>query len=177
MKYFYDTEFIEDGKTIDLISIGIVAEDGREYYAVNADMPARKIRKHAWLMDNVVPHLPHGSGDERNHIPRSWLVNYGDPRVKPKSLIGDEVRDFLLADGKPELWADWAAYDHVALCQLFGTMMDLPEGVPMWTHDFRQELERAGSAELPKQESGEHNALADAKHLKRCYEYITGSRS
>jgi hypothetical protein len=29
MKYFYGTEFIEDGKTIDLISIGIVAEDGR----------------------------------------------------------------------------------------------------------------------------------------------------
>jgi hypothetical protein len=29
MKYYYDTEFIEDGRTIDLISIGIVAEDGR----------------------------------------------------------------------------------------------------------------------------------------------------
>jgi hypothetical protein len=25
-KYFYDTEFIEDGKTIDLVSIGIVCE-------------------------------------------------------------------------------------------------------------------------------------------------------
>src|SRR4051812_11038169 len=34
MKYFYDTEFLEDGQTIELISIGIVAEDGREYYAV-----------------------------------------------------------------------------------------------------------------------------------------------
>ena len=34
MRYFYDTEFLEDGETIDLISIGIVAEDGREYYAV-----------------------------------------------------------------------------------------------------------------------------------------------
>jgi hypothetical protein len=30
MRYWLDTEFIEDGKTIDLISIGIVAEDGRE---------------------------------------------------------------------------------------------------------------------------------------------------
>ena len=35
MKYFYDTEFIEDGSTIELISIGVVAEDGREYYAVS----------------------------------------------------------------------------------------------------------------------------------------------
>ena len=44
MKYFIDTEFIEGfhkplfGKRrhfIDLISIGIVAEDGREYYAIS----------------------------------------------------------------------------------------------------------------------------------------------
>ena len=35
MRYYLDTEFIEDGKTIDLISIGLVSEDGREYYAIN----------------------------------------------------------------------------------------------------------------------------------------------
>ena len=29
MKYWLDTEFMEDGKTIDLLSIGIVREDGR----------------------------------------------------------------------------------------------------------------------------------------------------
>jgi len=52
MKYFLDTEFLEGPQkekfpislfrkqtpnTIDLISIGIVAEDGREYYAVSKD--------------------------------------------------------------------------------------------------------------------------------------------
>ena len=30
MRYFYDTEFIDDGRTIELISIGIAAEDGRD---------------------------------------------------------------------------------------------------------------------------------------------------
>ena len=35
MKIFYDTEFIENGRTIELISIGMVAEDGRELYLVN----------------------------------------------------------------------------------------------------------------------------------------------
>ncbi len=39
MKIFYDAEFIEDGVTIDLISIAMVAEDGRELYAV-ASPPA-----------------------------------------------------------------------------------------------------------------------------------------
>ena len=37
MRYFYDCEFIEDGRTIDLVSIGVVAEDGREYYAVSTE--------------------------------------------------------------------------------------------------------------------------------------------
>jgi hypothetical protein len=53
----YDTEFLEDGETIELISIGMVAEDGYEYYAVNRDMPERRIRRHPWLMENVVPNV------------------------------------------------------------------------------------------------------------------------
>ena len=34
-RFFYDTEFIEDGTTIDLVSIGVVDETGREFYAVS----------------------------------------------------------------------------------------------------------------------------------------------
>ena len=53
MKYFLDTEFIEGTQkkwfgqtkpTIDLISIGIVCEDGREYYAISKDFNL----KEAW---------------------------------------------------------------------------------------------------------------------------------
>ncbi|MEH0586220.1 3'-5' exoribonuclease [Streptomyces sp. B21-106] len=167
MRIFYDTEFLEDGRHIDLISIGIVAEDGREYYAVNRDMPVRKIRKHKWLMENVVPSLPKGHGDRRNHVPRSWLFDYADPVVKRRARIADDVMDFIRASGDDvQLWADYGAYDHVALCQLWGRMIDLPEGVPMFTNDIQQERARLGLNwdELPQQESGEHNALADARH-------------
>jgi hypothetical protein len=157
MKYFYDTEFHEDGTTIDLISIGIVTEDGREYYAVNRGAEWERIKKNEWLMANVVPHLPAVEG---------W---------KPKAQIRDEVSEFLRDDFGTELWADYAAYDHVALSQLFGTMMDLPEHIPMWTHDFQQLRERSWRAmSLPEQESSVHDALEDAKHLKRCYEHIEG---
>ena len=40
MRYFYDTEFIENGRTIELISIGVVAEDGREFYAISTEFDA-----------------------------------------------------------------------------------------------------------------------------------------
>ncbi|MFD8545673.1 hypothetical protein [Streptomyces sp. NPDC059649] len=163
----YDLEFLEDGRTIELISIGMVCDDGREYYAVNRDMAVRRIRKHKWLMENVVPSLPKGHGDRRIHMPNSWLFDYADPVVKRRERIADEVMDFIRAAGPDvELWANYGAYDHVALAQLWGPMMALPEGVPMFTHDIQQERSRQGLAwgDLPKQESGEHNALADARH-------------
>ena len=66
MKYFIDTEFLEGTQresfpislvrknskpTIDLISIGIVAEDGREYYAISKDFNL----KEAWDRYDIVP--------------------------------------------------------------------------------------------------------------------------
>ena len=58
-RYFFDTEFLEGtqktvfGKTpptIDLISIGIVSEEGREFYAVSKDFNL----KDAWNRYDLV---------------------------------------------------------------------------------------------------------------------------
>lgn len=177
-EYDYDCEFLEDGRTIELISIGIVSESGREYYAVNADMPVRRIRKSQWLMDNVVPTLPKPAGDWNNHMPRRWLFDYYNPVVKRRARIATEVRDFLLAEGPPALWADYGAYDHVVLCQLFGRMIDLPDGLPMWTHDIQQALEQAPPGFVPpQQESGHHNALEDARHNRAVRLALAASRA
>lgn len=172
---WYDTEFLEDGKTIELISIGMVREiDAAELYLVNADMPVRRIRKSSWLMANVVPHLPKAYGDWRNHMPKRWLFNYWDPCVKRRSEIADLVRDFILADPDPDLWAWYGAYDHVVLCQLWGAMVDLPTGIPMWTNDVQQEWHRQGDPEvIPDQDPGGlHNALADARHCRALHEAL-----
>ena len=51
-----DTEFLETAEgLIHLISIGIVAEDGREYYAVNADCPLELASP--WVQQHVVGQL------------------------------------------------------------------------------------------------------------------------
>jgi hypothetical protein len=42
---YYDEEFLEDGRTIELISIGLVREDGAEYYAVSKDATRRRLRR------------------------------------------------------------------------------------------------------------------------------------
>ena len=159
MKYFYDTEFHDDGKTIDLISIGIVANDGREYYAVNADAEWDRINQHEWLPNNVVAQLPPVT---------EW---------KRKAQIKQEVTDFLLAAGQPELWAWFAAYDHVVLSQLFGRMLDLPDGIPMYTHDLRAYLDYAKVRGIPAQVGGLHDALEDAKHVKVVHDYVMSRRA
>ena len=43
-------------------------------------------------------------------------------------------------------------------------MVDLPEGLPMFTHDLQHEASLR-SLDIPDQESGRHNALEDARHV------------
>jgi hypothetical protein len=82
MDYYIDTEFLEGTQkesfpislfrkntppTIDLISIGIVAEDGREYYSISKDFNLKEawnrfeikdydlsVKKEYWIRDNVL---------------------------------------------------------------------------------------------------------------------------
>jgi hypothetical protein len=175
---YYDTEFIEDGRTIDLISIGMVAEDGREYYAVNSDAPWDRIKKNDWLVRNVLPSLPVTGRtsldaylkNHPNHYPQPGIDFVGpdltDTQVKPRQVIANEVRDFILATPAPQLWAWYAAYDHVVLCQLWGRMIGLPKGVPMYTCDLKQEADRLGNPALPSLPGvTEHNALSDAREV------------
>lgn len=166
MRYYYDTEFIEDGKTIDLISIGIVAEDGREYYAISTEFNAKKASQ--WVKDNVLIHLPPKNwNDLTSPNQREQSIRY----YKNRKQIKQEILNFI-GDDKPEFWAYYADYDHVALCQLFGTMMDLPKGWPMYTRDIKQLCDLLGNPKLPEQGKGEHNALDDAKWNKKAYEFL-----
>lgn len=220
IRYFYDTEFIENGSTIDLVSFGMVAapdwaladligdkltpvSDIREraltgrggavrtYYAVNADADLDALKGDDWLVRNVLPHLPiTGSkaldaylANPPNRHPRPGIGVVDLDRtatvVKPKQVIANEVRDFILApldgtenDPTIELWADYAAYDHVALAQLWGRMVDLPKGIPMHTNDLQQLAARLGSGWKPDQApENTHNALADAWYA---LEYFVG---
>jgi hypothetical protein len=171
----YDTELLEDGSTINLISVGLVCEDGREYYAVNHDANWAKIATHRWLCENVIPHLPLSSKGvrkatpgENTNVTTSWVfhVDMTSTLVKPRWVIANEVREFILADDDPQLWADYSSYDHVALAQLWGPMTRLPGGIPMWTHDLRQEIERAGNPAIPPLGGmTAHNALDDAREV------------
>lgn len=150
-RWFLDTEFAENGETIKLISIALVAEDASFYYRALRD-GWKPEDCSEWVRANVLPHLPPVDG----------------PLWATRAEVAEDLRVTLLRDGTPEIWADYGSYDWVALCQVFGTMMDLPSGMPMFVRDLRQEIARRGvsTEDLPCSPGPEHDALADARELR-----------
>lgn len=148
MKVWFDTEFIEDGRTIELVSIGIIREDDATYYAEVEGVDLS--RGDDWFQENVVPHL---TGVTKH----------------PADIAADIV---AFVGEAPEFWAYYGAYDWVVLCRLFGRMVDLPEGWPMFCRDLKQSVTEIGNPQLPKQTSAEHNALDDAVWTKAAWTFV-----
>lgn len=204
MKYFFDTEFIEGFKkpfpwlptigqfnrpyhSIQLISIGIVAEDGREYYAISSEFnPADA---NPWVKENVIKKLGWLPIRETNKRIAQDIRNFCEPIGYKNISIPSEIPPSLqLAVAKeqfdnPEFYAYYADYDWVVFCALFGTMMNLPKGFPMYCKDLKQTLDgKAKSSgftveylkkqhDYPTQEN-EHNALDDAKWNYQLYKFL-----
>lgn len=159
MRYFLDTEFDDNGKTIELISIGVVAEDGREFYRISSEFGPDKCNQ--WVKDNVLPKLE-------------------GPR-HTRTEIRDHLKAFVAGTGWPQFWGYYAAYDWVVVCQLFGTMLDVPAGWPNMCMDIKQYAIQAGMPHInkivpPPDDNDHHNALTDAKWHKAMYDHIVGTR-
>ena len=150
VRYFYDLEFGQTAPEVTFVSIGVVAEDGREYAAVSSEFDPLDV--HPWVREHVLPQLPPAS---------TW---------KSRAQIREELLEVF--GPEPVLWAWYGAYDHVALCQLWGSMPELPRALPRFTLDVRQLWEHLGRPPLPRQESGLHDALADARHVKVRWEAL-----
>ena len=163
-RYFYDCEFIEDGRVVDLVSIGVVDEGGRELYAVSTEFDAA--RALPWVRRNVLDKLP----------------SPGDPAWRSRAQIRNELWEFLTAPlrsgpgGTIELWAWYAAYDHVVLAQLWGAMPELPREIPRFTKDLRQLWDDCGRPKLPAAEARRHDALVDARHNLARWRAMTGRK-
>jgi hypothetical protein len=159
MKYYIDTEFNERGHEhpIELISIAIVAEDDRELYRTLADGWSTA-HANDWVRANVLPHI-HAQNvrTSRENVARAIKI-----------LVG--------SDPSPEFWGYYADYDWVLFCQLFGAMVDLPKGFPMFCRDLIQEAKRLGLADEMKAAvpivGTAHNALDDARNIKARHEWL-----
>lgn len=158
MRFFLDTEFIERGSLypLTLISVGLISEsDPKGIHLVSYEFRFEDCN--GWLRTNVIPHILREPRFLRKDIKQKVLAYVG-ARSGGKS---------------PEFWGYYADYDWVVFCQLFGTMIDLPKGWPMYCRDIKQLCDEKGNPRLPEQQSAEHNALNDAKWNRQAYEFLT----
>lgn len=167
MRYFIDAEFHESGygRPIELISLGVVCDDGREFYAVASDGWYRTTVSD-WLKENVLPHLDACACNM--DVPGS--VQTIGPRDEIAKMLARFIKE--VPGGKPEVWGYYSDYDWVIFCQLFGRMIDLPKHLPWICFDIKQRCMALGNPKLPKQTSMEHNALADARHNLKMFEFL-----
>lgn len=173
MRYFVDTEFSERGagSPIELISIGIAAEDGREFYACNRDF--RRWHANAWVKANVLPLLP-----ERYPTPPP----IGSPRIARESLAWMRFRDIapairaFIGDDAPEFWGYFCAFDYVVLSQLMGGMDGWPAGWPYLMHDLRQWLDDHDYADVQQDDDAPHDALQDARWIRDTLSRLANNR-
>lgn len=168
-RYFYDWEFQEQQNpetgltTIFPISLGMISEDGRELYLVNSTYPEWEskglVKTSNWVRENVL-----------NHIDQSDRILNG----APFSSFGPYIENFISSGGRikdrsyVELWGYFSAYDHVCLAQCFGSMIQLPDCIPMHTKDLKQLI--PSRTRIGFSPEDEHHALSDARWNKAVWE-------
>ena len=153
MRYFLDTKHTDDGERFELISIAVVCEDGREYYAAVEGYDGTAVTP--WIAENVLPKLP----------------PLGDPLWKSREQIRDDLVEFVIGEDI-EFWTMCAWADWSIVVRLFGRFEDTPASWPMACWDLWQleaELGVTTAERLPEPE-GVHNALIDARYHRRIYE-------
>ena len=126
---------------------------------------------------------------------------------KSKEQIAEEIKELVFECSdqvenwgkkiKPEFYAWYADYDWVVFCWLYGRMIDLPRGFPMYCRDLKQMLDdKKKSGNLPKvvfgsrtgdlanlfvdfrqhpdypEQENEHNALDDARWNKKLFNFL-----
>ena len=178
-KIFFDTEFTGLHQNTTLISIGMISEDGQQFYAEFDDFDLEQVDD--WIKANVTDHLWIQNPDVV--VPRSVEYCIGNtPDILSEILI------WIYQFGLIEMWSDCLAYDWTLFCELFGGAMYIPEKIYYIPFDIstlfkakgidpdisREEFALADkSGALPDPSTWQkHNALWDANIIKKCWEKL-----
>jgi len=169
-KVFFDTEFTGLHQKTTLISIGLISECGKTFYAEFNDFDSTQVDD--WIQEHVINKL------EYNSFYQKLKENDGNVFYKSTtSNIKDKLITWLEQFEKIEIWSDCLAYDWVLFNQLFGHALNIPSKVYyipfdictlFKVYDIDPDISREKFSGMMDQ-SQKHNALWDAKVIKACY--------
>ena len=186
MKIFFDCEFTGLHKNTTLISIGLVSEDNRTFYAEFIDYDGSQVDD--WVKDNVISFLQY-NGDKMRHVSNRSLSTDGNVRSysielsDTFSVVREELISWLRQFDSVEFISDVCHYDMVLLVDLLGSTDDF-RYCPA-CHDINQDISRyygislAEAFDKSREEildsfnhnilGKKHNSMYDAKVIKAIY--------
>lgn len=193
MNIFFDTEFTGLHKNTSLISIGIVSEDGRRFYAELSDYDESQIDD--WLQVNVIDNLlfsePPEGEDEHYSATRSSDNLIGNDLYKSYSLevrcnkteLREHLTQWLSQFDNVEVWSDCLAYDWVLRNDIFGHAFNISSNVYYIPFDICTLMkvksvdpdinrEQLAFGSLLPENVKKHNALWDAEVIFECYKKL-----
>lgn len=168
-KFYYDTEFIEGKKdkfinpTIDLISIGIVDERGDFFYEISNEFDLNwawykndntLAEPNYWIRENILRPIFNDliKRDYKSVLfEEQFVLENLYVLIKEFGKSNEQIKKGIINFIQPskedpvDLVGYYSSYDHVVLCWLFGRMIDLPEGMPMYTIDLKQVIDEEGN--------------------------------
>jgi hypothetical protein len=178
-KIFFDTEFTGLHQNTTLISIGLISECGKTFYAELTDYDKSQIDE--WLQKNVIDNL-----ELQNTRPQISRFNEYTQRRDVYSnteMLKKELTKWFSQFDECEIWSDCLAYDWVLFNQIFGHAFNIPKNIYYIPFDICTLFKIKGvNADISREDfcgysdlnrsQNKHNALFDAKIIKMCYERL-----
>lgn len=185
MNLYFDTEFTGLHKRTSLISIGIVAENGKKFYAEFSTY--RENQCDDWIRENVIKHTILGG----NEALAKRLGEDSDTTVVigSKADIRYELGEWLKQFDEVQFVSDVCHYDMVLLIDIWGDAFRIPKNVSAVCHDINQDIAKHYSISEREAfdksredivselcggfiEGDKHNALYDAQVIKAIYKEV-----
>lgn len=174
-KVFFDTEFTGLHQNTTLISIGLVSECGKTFYAELNDFDASQVDD--WLQENVIMKLKYNGVFqiiEKDEKSISYKSSTENVRVK--------LKEWLSQFEQVEMWSDCLSYDWVLFNQIWGHAFNIPKNVYYIPFDICTLFKERGiDTDISREEFAgnivvehmdgiqKHNALWDAYVIRECY--------
>jgi hypothetical protein len=193
-KLFLDTEFTGLHQATTLISLGIISECGKTFYAEFTDYDKTQVDD--WLEENVIANT---WVFKHNRIASMGGV-LNDLRWADVHVFGssDFIKPFLIQwlsqFEEVVIWSDCLAYDWVLFCNIWGHAFNVPKNIFYIPMDICTLFEIKGiDPDISREEyceietfreqktkvlhdnfqSVKHNALWDAFIIRECYNKLT----
>lgn len=187
MNIYFDTEFTGLHKNTTLISIGLVDENNRTFYAEFTDFDQSQVND--WILENVIEHLICNKQENRGKRGTSII---GDKTIVigEKWLIKTELEKWLSVYDDVQLISDVCHYDMVLFIDIFDDAFSIPKNVSAVCYDINQDIadyldcsereafdvsrESIIARNEIKINGDKHNSLYDALVIKEIYHIING---